>query len=294
MQKTMTLIVVASRVASSLASNASAPVQVPWCNNTNGTAVNNNICVCGDPAYFCDSTRPYCVSSNDAGSLCYWQSMDSTFEQTRDPFAAMKIAIAAFIFILLSPFVVLCFVAACCRCCSKKKKDTKPHVQESNEHETKMRESFPGLFSRDELKHKHSISNGSKKEDVDELELEPTPPVTIEMTRVNLPTLTPGKERTKSVPNRKSSTDDNDTAVVNINSSCIVDNENENSPEYMPKPEAIFYSSFGETKKLTSAQKESYIGFQMLLPNGFVGHTATSLDLQGLMLKNQHLKNIVH
>ena len=27
-----------------------------------------------------------------------------------------------------------------------------------------------------------------------------------------------------------------------------------------------------------------------LLPNGFVGHTATSLDLQGLMLKNQHLK----
>ena len=61
-------------VASSLASGA------PVCNITDGTAVNNNTCVCGDAEYFCDSTTPYCVSSKDTGSLCYWQSMDSTFE----------------------------------------------------------------------------------------------------------------------------------------------------------------------------------------------------------------------
>jgi hypothetical protein len=214
--------------------------------------------------------------------------VDSIFQKTNaNAFQDIKVMLAALISGILLPFLGMCFVAACCRRCKKKKR---ARALKSTVYENPLRESFPGLFSRDKLKHKNST--GSKTD--------PQPPVPIEMTRIE----PSASQKVSTVNSSAAQSGDIDVVdvVVDIKTASSKDTDIENqprTPEYMAQPDAVFYSVFGKTWTETSSpdsyvvQKDSYIGLQFSLPSGFAGKMNISLDLQDLLLEKEVLKQDV-
>jgi hypothetical protein len=242
-----------------------------------------------DTGVFCDSSKPYCIASKDAASVCFEQSVDSTFQKTNaNAFRDIKVMLAALISLFLLPFLGMCFVAACCR---RRKKKKRARALKSTVYENPLRKSFPGLFSRDKLKHKNST--GSKTDHA--------PPVAIEMTRFE-PSASQKVSKLNSAAAQSGDVDVVDVVVdVKPASSTDADIENQpRTPEYMAQPDAVFYSVFGKTWSGTSSPDscvvqnlDSYIGLQFSLPTGFAGKMNTSLDLQDLILEREVLKQDV-